>query len=343
MINVKYRYKSFVVIFFCNIVWNAYGLGQPKDTQVKKEVAPVKTHNKNEDLGWHYYWDDEEAKEKEEEKIVPPVAQPTSFKKLIKPFSTEWFKENFEIIQQTAIDSPTKTNMKALLYAERVMADKSEVFARQKQFVQSVDPMLQEGTRIPMAGAAKNLLMTYKAEQKEEALLEVNKHVGIGFFYDGSCGYCQRMIPVINLLKDKSGIDVRVFVKNTPKNYIPGLSNNIPVYPDKGISSTFEVTFWPAVVMLRPPEDVYVIAQGSLTLQELTTRIVNIAFDQNILNEEWYNRVYPEQQGLLSPEQLADLPNFDADDPVSLINAVVELLESPQGTYQLKDDKNEKL
>ena len=251
-----------------------------------------------------------------------------------------WFQQNFKKIEQAAIDSPTKSNMRALLYAERVMADKSEVFARRKQFVQSVDPLLQEGTRIPMAGAAKNLLMTYKADQKKEAIKEVNKHAGIGFFYDGKCKYCQRMIPVINLLKLQSGVDVRVFAKNIDPTRIPNLHSSIPVYADDGFSQSFKIPFWPAVVMLRPPLSVYVIAQGSVTLSELTNRIVNVSFDQNILNEEWYYRVYPEQQGLISPDQLNGLSGVDSSDPVKLINTVVDMLESPQGTFKLKDKKD---
>ena len=223
---------------------------QVNDLTVK--TVPIKSHNKKEDLGWHHYWDEEKQKVVKKD-ILPSTPPSTAPTKSIKPFTTEWFKENFVLIQQKAIDSPTKQNMRALLYAERVMADKSEVFARRKQFVQSVDPLLQEGTRIPMMGAAKNALMIYKSEQKEEALLEMQKHVGLALFYDGSCHFCQKMIPVINLLKIQSGLNIRVFVKNVPGLYIPKLNSDIPVYPDNGYSDQFKINFWPAMVMLEPP------------------------------------------------------------------------------------------
>jgi len=303
-----------------------------------KNSVPVTTHNKKENLGWHHYWDEEKAK-KEKEKKKKSVSAPTSSaSKPLKPFSTKWFKANFQIIQQRAIDSPTKNNLRALLYAERVMADKSEVFARRKQFEQSVDPLLQEGTRIPMMGAAKNALLIYKDEQKQEALQEIQKYAGIALFYDGACKFCKPMIPVINLMKLKLKLDIRVFAKNAPGNYIPKLISDIPVYPDNGYSEQFNISYWPAVVMLRPPQDVFVISQGSLTLNELTKRMVNVAFDQNILDEEWYYRVYPEQKDLINPDKIRDLPVDIASDPVELINQVVDMIGNPQGKKASQED-----
>lgn len=298
-------------------------------TSTTKKVTPVKTADPKENMGWHYYWDDEKKKEKEKKtkKELPSIKAAPSSSKKISPFSTQWFKQNFQIIEQRAIDSPNKKNMRALLYAERVMADKSEVFARRKRFIQSVDPLLQEGTRIPMNGAAKNAFLIYKDDQREAAFKELATKVGLVFFYDGMCGFCQKMIPVINLIKIKTGMDIRVFVKNSPKNYVPKLNKGISVYPDNGYSKRFHLSFWPAVVMLNPPLDVYVVGQGSVGYRELTQRMLNVAFDRNVLNEEWYYRVYPEEKGLIAPEQLRAFSGDVVEDPVELINSVVDMLE----------------
>lgn len=298
------------------------------------ESDPVKT-GKEENLGWHYYWDPT-LEEEEPLPEDPPVQQSSSSQaspSKIQPFSTQWFQQNFETIQQAAIDNPNRDNMRALLYVERVMADKGEVFARRKRFVQSTEPLLQEGTRIPMMGAAKNALMLYKDEQKEKALQELANHVGLAFFYDSSCQWCHKMIPVVNYLKEKTDLNIRVFAKNSATDYIPILRQDIPVYPDNGYSKQFQITVWPALVMLRPPLDVYVIAQGNVSYPELTTRAINVAFDQNVLSEEWYYRVYPEQEGLISPEQLQNTDFLSADDPLEMIKQVMKMIEHPEGIY----------
>ena len=294
-----------------------------------EQPDPVETSS-GEDLGWHYYSDEVEEPEEEKPLLTPPVAaQPAA--PTTKPFSIEWFQENFDRVHQQAVDNPTKENIRALLYLERVMADKSEVFARRKQFFQSTDPLLQEGTRIPMMGAAKNALMIYKKEQREAAIDELRNHVGFVFFYDESCQWCHKMVPIINYMKITTGADIRVFAKNSIDGQIPLLDESIPVFPDAGLSNEIGITVWPALVMLRPPQDAYIVSQGSLTYEEMTTRLINIAFDQNILNEEWYYRVYPEQQGLIATDQVNGIEHLNIDDPVELINTVIDMVRAPEG------------
>jgi conjugal transfer pilus assembly protein TraF len=295
-------------------------------TESNKINKPVITTSGG-NLGWHFYDDEKEKEQEKKPELSKPVSSATQ-PNTVKPFSTKWFRKNFDEIQNRAIDKPTKDNMRALLYTEHIMNDKSEMFARKKRFYQSIDPLLQEGTRIPMFGAAKNALLLYKDEQKKSALKELSNHVGIAFFYDASCHYCQAMIPVINLIKINLGFNIRVFAKNAPKNYIPKLLNTIPVYSDDGFSKQFKISYWPAVVMLNPPNDVYVVGQGSVDFAELTNRMINVAFEQDILNEDWYFRVYPEEKGLISPERLASLKGLDSKDPLALINQAMSMIQN---------------
>ena len=88
---------------------------------------------------------------------------------------------------------------------------------------------------------------------------------------------------------------------------------------------------WPAVVMMRPPQDVYIIAQGAVYYKELETRLVNIAFETEILDQEWFYRVYPEQRGLISEGQIAGVPEDVLNDPVKLINHIANLAINPEG------------
>ena len=293
---------------------------------------PVTTHDKQEVLGWNFYWENIIEEEEANKKKEAPVTLPSEQKLPPKPLSTEWFKSNFQVITSRAVDNPSKENLQALLYAERVMLDKSETFARKKNFYQSVMPSLQEGARLPMTGSAATAFRTFKSEQRREAMYEISNHAGLVFFYDHDCAHCSGMVPLVNRLFRENKQKVYVIAKNLHGRTINRLDTKIEVFPDEGQSETFNIQVWPAIVMLRPPIDVLVVAQGSLFYPELEKRIINIAFETNILTDEWYHRVYPEQKGLISNNQLDGVPLDVQNDPVKLINFIAELANNPEGS-----------
>lgn len=329
------RYMRLMILLLC-----AFTTYLPQvNAQNLPTQKPVKTHDKKEDLGWNFYWDILEEK-KLTEKLPPPTSTPV--KKPIKPLSTEWFKENFEVLRDRAVDNPTKENVQALLYAERVMLDKSESFARKKNFYQSVMPNLQEGARLPMTGSAATAFRSFKAEQRQEAMFEIANHAGLVFFYDHDCSHCSVMIPLVNRLFRENKQKIYVIAKNLHGKTINRLDSNIEIYPDQGQSDTFNIKVWPAIVMLRPPIDVLVVAQGSLFYSELQKRLINIAFETNILTDDWYYRVYPEQRGLISNNQLDGVPDDIQDDPVKLINFIAEIANNPEGSIVESASNGEK-
>lgn len=315
----------------CVLSLLTFNVNAEKNLQNENTQKPIKTHDKSEDLGWNFYWDDlvEEPK-KEDEKISssPSPIEP----KDLKPLSTEWFKVNFKVLQNRAIDDPSKENLQALLYAERVMMDKSETFARKKNYYQSVMPSLQEGIRLPMTNSSSVAFRAFKAEQRQKALEEISNHAGLVFFYDHDCSHCDSMVPLVNRLYRQNKQKVYVIAKNLNGQSIKRLDPKIEIYPDEGQSETFKISVWPAIVMLRPPLDVLVVAQGALFYSELEKRLVNIAFEANILTDDWYYRIYPEQRGLISNNQLNGVPLDIQNDPVKLINFIADIANNPEGS-----------
>ena len=300
------------------------------------DKTPVRSpENKDDVLGWHFYWPDPEP-ELEPEDIDPnslPMQVSEAPPPQHKPFSSKWFKQNFPIIQQRAIDNPNKQNMLALLYAEHVMADKSETFGRKKVYYASLDPNLQPGSRLPFTGAAVTANTAFKREQKQQALDQLSDRIGLVLFYDGQCRYCSAMVPIINKLHRDHKFDITVLVRNHPYSYIERLDPNIKVMKDVGQSETFNIKVWPAVAMLRPPQDVMVLSQGTMYFSALRDQMLNVAFEMNILDKDWFYRVNPEQQGLVSPMQLANVPQEIVNDPVLLINYMANLIANPDGAY----------
>ena len=72
---------------------------------------------------------------------------------------------------------------------------------------------------------------------------------------------------------------------------------------------------------------------------EARKRMINIAFDQGILDEKWVDEIYAEQKGLISTEKLRTMPSDIADDPVKLINAVLDSMDPEFNPMNPKNDK----
>lgn len=303
----------------------------------KSSNVPVKGHD-DENLGWSFYWDDEKEK-KEEIKKNPETPSTQGSPKKVKAFSTEWIKENLKKVERAAIDNPSKENMKALLYLERVLLDKSEVFARKKQYYQSTIPELQEGVRLPTTVSSASAFRQFKAEQRLAAVKEIAKHAGLVFFYDHNCSHCATMINTVNRLHRVQKQNIYVIARGLkPNQKIPRLDRNISVFPDSGQAETFNIKVWPAIAILKPPLDVLVVTQGAVYYSELEKRIVNTAFENNILSKDWFYRVYPEQKGLLSANQLNDIPDGLTDDPESIVKYITNITQSPEGV-KIETDK----
>lgn len=297
------------------------------------QTQAIKSNEKTDNLGWNFYWEDPKPKKKMPvEKVEPPKVSLNNADKSIKPLSTEWFRKNIPILEQRAIDNPNAENMKALLLVEKMMGDKGEVFARKKNYYQSVIPELQEGIRLPITTPGVLAAKNFKSDQRRKALDEIGKTAGLVLFYDHNCAYCAGMIPHINRLHRLHKHNVYVIERNLNGARIPRLDSNIEVFPDDGQSDTFGISVWPALVMLNPPLDVMVVAQGNIYFSELEKRLINIAFETNILDRDWYYKVYPEEQGLVNDMQFADLPKDIENDPVRLVNHLTDLAANPEGT-----------
>ena len=178
-----------------------HSIAYAQENSDKKPPEPVQIDGKVvNDSSWHYYNEDPIEKEEELEPSVPspapaPVPTPTpSSKPRPEAFSVEWFKENYVKIENHAIDNPNDPNaMRALMYMEKVMLDKSETFAYKKRFHQQSDPNLQEGVRVPITGATNSLLIRERRETRKEAMHEIFKHVGVIFFHDPKCLFCSEL------------------------------------------------------------------------------------------------------------------------------------------------------
>lgn len=284
-----------------------------------------------EDLGWFFYWGDDDPKQPETPKIEPSVTPPSTSEP-VKPMSVEWFAKNYQVIRDRAVDSPTRENLRAELYAQKVMMDKSEVFARKRQFMQKSDPLLQEGDRLPLFGATSLAMIQNQKSLKKEALTSLYNQSGLMVFYDEDCRYCRQSIHVINYLhRNYPHLDIRVYARNTAKpDIVQGLMPEVKVYPDDliNMSKRLDVTNWPSFVLVTPDNTFTIVSKGMIGLDSLTDRTLIAGFEHGILGKEWYDKIYHTEMGLIASNEYGELPEGMADDPVLLINSVIDMINN---------------
>jgi conjugal transfer pilus assembly protein TraF len=310
----------------------------PAFAQVTESApAPIKTSDKDKDLGWHFYYTDPVPEKKPKEALPLPSAPAAP--KGPPPMSVEWIKTNYPIIQQRAINSPTPQNLRAELFAQRVMLDKAEVYTRTREIVQSTDPNLQEGVRMPLYGGAATALAMQSKKTRDEAFDELSEKVGLIVFYDHACSFCRQSVTLVNYLsRAMPKLKIRVMARNTADpQKVPNLFDTIKVYSDEkyNMSERYKVTHWPTILMISDLPQIYMVSQGVVAYEELTRRILNISFQEGLLGEEWFEKVYRQQNGLINTAMYEGLEPGMEEDPVALINAVVDMIENSDGTlYQ---------
>ena len=283
-----------------------------------------------EDLGWLFYWGDDEKPEPEEEPVPAPSAPAESAQKPPKPMSVEWFAKNYQVIRDRAVNNPTRENLRAELYAQKVMMDKSEVYARKRQYMQKSDPLLQEGDRLPLFGATSLAMIQNQDILKEKALGELYNESGLMVFYDENCQFCRQSITVVNYLHRKfPKLDIRVYARNTAQpDVVQGLLQDIKVYPDDliNVSERLEITNWPSYVLVTPDNTFSLISKGMINLDTLKDRTLIAGFEHGILGKEWYEKIHHTQMGLIASNEYSDLPSGMEEDPVLLINSVIDMI-----------------
>jgi conjugal transfer pilus assembly protein TraF len=293
--------------------------------------APSSFYTNKED-GWFWYEDpapEPEAPEAEPLALAPPGAAAGPA-----PMSVEWLRTNLPILRDKAIDQPTDDNVAAYFYAQRIMMDKAQVFSDKAREVTSTDPLLDENLRVPFASAAKAAQLRNSEASKKKILLEVAGKAGVWFFHDDTCEYCETQIPVANNLARLHGIPV-VYISRQG-GPIKGLDPSIRVQPAEGRFERLGVTYTPSVMLVVPPNDYYLIAQGFTAMSTLEDRIVNAAHRYGLVDERLYEEAVPTSRGVLRADASMATDGVDWSAPTQWVPHLKKLLAE---TYGIGDEE----
>ena len=118
--------------------------------------------------GWFFYETPPEPKPEPEPEPAPapPPAQaertpePISTPEGPTPLSAEWLRENLPRYEDAAWNDPTVENIRAYLYLQQYVVDKSTIFADNYQLAVVGDPVLDTTSRRPLASVPAQRLAT---------------------------------------------------------------------------------------------------------------------------------------------------------------------------------------
>lgn len=266
--------------------------------------------------GWFWYKDPKEEKKKAPEPEQPVVAQAG---KKDEPFSVEWLRKNMPVLLSRAIDNPTKDNVAAYLYAQRVAMDKSQIFSEVAQKVVYADPFLDENNRVPLSTFAKPFFLRSLGGAGEEALKHLAGVGGIWMFFDSTCEFCKTQATTIEEMRKRYGFFVK-YISTDGK----GLPNLPEWVKDNGHAAMLNLRVTPTTVFVVPPNNYYIVSQGMMAQDQLAERVLVAAESNKLLPKPLLAKLNLYERGVLKPE---DTSRGAGDDPAEWVNYLKERLK----------------
>ena len=283
--------------------------------------------------GWFWYEDPiiPEAQEPEQppETISSPARSSSDQRPV--PMSVEWLQAQLPILRNRAINEPTFHNVSAYKYAERIMMDKAQLYSDMSRAVVEQDPLLDENLRVPFASAAKTAMMGAMDDARNELLGDLSKVVGVWVFYNQNCSFCQAQVTPINSFVSEHGFDTTIITKDG--NFLENVNPAIKVKTQTGQFRSLGIEFTPAIVMLSPPKNYYVVSQGFVSKKALEDRLLSTAHRYGLLTDEDYNRVAPTRRGLLAASEF-DEDEIDWNDSQEWMPFLRQQLKAAYGIEQ---------
>jgi conjugal transfer pilus assembly protein TraF len=268
--------------------------------------------------GWFWYKDP-----KERPVPVPPKPQSTqpAKQKEAEPLSVEWLKKQMPVLLDRAIDNPTRENVEAYLYAQRLAMDKSQRFAEMSQRVVYSDPFLDENNRVPIASFAKSSFLNGIDQAADAGLKHLATVAGLWVFFDSRCQHCRVHAETIEAMRKKHGFVVK-YISLDGK----GLPN-IPAWvPDLGQSGTLNVRMTPATVLVAPPNHFLVVSQGMMAQTQIEERMLVAAESEELLPQELLADVRRYDRGVLKADDTRGA-GISGQDPAEWVKLLKDKLK----------------
>jgi conjugal transfer pilus assembly protein TraF len=181
------------------------------------------------------------------------------------------------------------------------------------------DPQLDETVRRPVATYAANEANHQASVVAEQALKAIAAQAGILFFFRSDCPYCHVQAPILAMLENAYGFKIYPVSLDglpMPNGFFSQFKR------DNGQAAMLGVEQTPALFLMKPPKQIVPLAQGALSLEEVTGRILLAAKEAGWIDASQYQTT----QGIRNTPMLlpaaGSISPAVTQDPLSLIQAL---------------------
>ena len=201
------------------------------------------------------------------------------------PLSSEWLKANLQSYLFTALDEPTHDNIRAYLYLQRLMLDRSEEFARETQVVLALNPELSADSIRPEFHMASTALNQQATKSAQSILAELSPDLHFTLVTKAGCTLCALQYRTLGIhLKRYGGTLELVSVDGSgiPSEGVPPQ----PVNPKR--LRALSPPSVPALYVRYQDRPETVLTQGVVAVDRLQDLIVRTAAGRGWIDRETY-------------------------------------------------------
>lgn len=276
--------------------------------------APEHTFYKEKGQGWFWYEEypeekpleepkKEDPKKKEPKKEEPKKKEPkkkepkNEFEKKIeikinaeekkeKPLSVQWLKENLPKYLEQAQDNPTRENVEVYMMLQRIAFDKAERFAITASNIAKTDPILGEHNEMPDSMAGRKLRSKAASANLKTVSEKLFKDtVGLWFFFESDCKFCQNHAANMEFMTKRYGAKVKAI--SVDGKGLPQTKYSEDFSVDSGQARRLGIEVYPSVYVVNVKNgEIAYLSVGFTSISEMQERLVLISKERGWLTQK---------------------------------------------------------
>ena len=218
--------------------------------------------------GWFWYRDP-----------LPPKPRPPSItpKKPKDLADFESLQQRLEELKRVAVMNPSDTNLLAYMRFQRMVMDKSQVFADRWQRLVWSAPDLDYGlSGRPTNAMAINVFDDQQRDRDAQTVRTLAATHGLIFVFRSDCPFCHRFAPILKRFEQDYGMTVLAISLD---------GGTLPDYPDarpdNGMAARLNATAVPALYLTAPARrEIRPVGFGLMSMSDLLERVAALARDR---------------------------------------------------------------